>query len=73
MAEAVARAGGVAHLAETVTTRALRGRKRRAETDRQDAVWLRELLAEGRLPEAWIAPAHPPMAVAAAPAKRADR
>jgi hypothetical protein len=45
----------VAHLADTVETRALRGRKRRAKTERQDARWLRELLAEGRLPEAWIA------------------
>jgi transposase len=36
----------------------LRGRKRRAKTDRQDALWLRELLAEGRLPESWIAPEH---------------
>jgi transposase len=50
--------GGTAHLAETVETRALRGRKRRAKTDRQDALWLRELLAEGRLPESWIAPEH---------------
>lgn len=58
VAEAVRRAGGVPHLAETVETRALRGRKRRAKTDRQDALWLRELLAEGRLPEAWIAPEH---------------
>jgi transposase len=58
VAEAVKRAGGVPHLAETVETRALRGRKRRAKTDRQDARWLRELLAEGRLPEAWIAPEH---------------
>ena len=58
VAEAVSCAGGVAHLAETVETRALRGRKRRAKTDRQDAMWLRELLAEGRLPEAWIAPEH---------------
>ena len=58
VAEAVTRAGAVAHLAETVETRALRGRKRRAKTDRQDALWLRELLAEGRLPEAWIAPEH---------------
>ena len=48
----------MAHLAETVETRALRGRKRRAKTDRQDALWLRELLAGGRLPEAWIAPEH---------------
>jgi hypothetical protein len=44
------------HLAEPVETRALRGRKRRAKTDREDARWLRELLAEGRLPEAWIPP-----------------
>ena len=58
VAQAVARAGGVAHLAETVKTRALRGRKRLAKTDRQDALWLRELLAGGRLPEAWIAPEH---------------
>jgi hypothetical protein len=58
VAQAVERAGAVAHLAETVGTRALRGRKRRAKTDRQDALWLRELLAEGLLPEAWIAPEH---------------
>jgi transposase len=58
VAQAVQRVGAIAHLAETVETRALRGRKRRAKTDRQDALWLRELLAEGRLPEAWIAPEH---------------
>jgi transposase len=51
-------AGATPHLAEPVETRALRGRKRRAKTDREDARWLRELLAEGRLPEAWIPPAH---------------
>src|SRR5687767_6669064 len=39
-------------------TSALRGRKRRAKTDREDARWLRTLLLEGRLPEAWIPPAH---------------
>ena len=50
--------GAVPHLAEPVETRALRGRKRRAKTDREDARWLRELLAEGRLPEAWIPPEH---------------
>ncbi|MGH8301455.1 MAG: IS110 family transposase, partial [Steroidobacteraceae bacterium] len=58
VARAVQVCGGIAHLAETVETRALRGRKRRAKTDRQDALWLRELLAEGRLPESWIAPEH---------------
>src|SRR3954452_12701584 len=46
------------HLAEPVEPRALRGRKRRAKTDREDARWLRELLLDGRLPEAWIAPEH---------------
>jgi transposase len=56
--DALAAAGAVAHLAEPVETRALRGRKRRAKTDREDARWLRELLAEGRLPQAWIPPEH---------------
>jgi transposase len=56
--DALAAAGATAHLAEPVETRALRGRKRRAKTDREDARWLRELLADGRLPEAWIAPEH---------------
>jgi Transposase len=58
VARAVQRAGGTPHLAETVEPRALRDRKRRAKTDRQDAQWLRELLAENRLPEAWIGPEH---------------
>jgi transposase len=56
--EALVAAGAVAHLAEPVEARALRGRKRRAKTDREDARWLRELLADGRLPEAWIPPEH---------------
>src|SRR3954453_8514888 len=56
--DALGAAGGTAHLAEPVETRALRGRKRRAKTDREDARWLRELLADGRLPEAWIPPEH---------------
>src|SRR5215208_1896436 len=56
--EALTEAGAVAHLAEPVETSALRGNKRRAKTDREDARWLRELLADGRLPEAWIPPAH---------------
>ncbi len=56
--EALHAAGAVAHLAEPVETSALRGRKRRAKTDREDARWLRTLLCEGRLPEAWIPPAH---------------
>jgi Transposase len=52
------RLGAIAHLAEPVETSALRGRKRRAKTDRADARWLRELLVQGRLPEAWAPPEH---------------
>jgi transposase len=56
--EALGEAGAVAHLAEPGEASALRGPKRRAKTDREDARWLRTLLVEGRLPEAWIPPAH---------------
>src|SRR4051794_36812755 len=56
--DALLAAGATAHLAEPVETSALRGRRRRAKTDREDARWLRELLSEGRLPEAGIAPEH---------------
>jgi transposase len=56
--EALAAAGAVTHLAEPVETNALRAKKRRAKTDRADASWRRTLLCEGRLPEAWIPPAH---------------
>src|SRR5215217_3923936 len=56
--EALVEAGAIPHLAEPVETSALRGRKRRAKTDREDARWLRTLLCDGRLPEAWIPPAH---------------
>jgi transposase len=56
--EELAGAGATAHLAEPAETRALRGPKRRAKTDREDARWLRTLLTEGRLPESWIPPAH---------------
>jgi transposase len=47
-----------AHLAEPADTAAARGRKKRAKTDRADARLLRDLLAEGRLPECWIPPEH---------------
>ena len=56
--EELIRAGAIAHLAEPAETSARRGNKRRAKTDRADARHLRELLAEGRLPEAWLPPAH---------------
>src|SRR4051795_12252410 len=56
--EELRRAGIEAHLAEPADTAAARGPKRRAKTDRTDARLLRDLLAGGRLPEAWIPPAH---------------
>jgi transposase len=56
--EELQRAGIEAHLAEPAETKALRGRKKRAKTDRLDARHLRELLLIGRLPESWIPPEH---------------
>jgi transposase len=56
IAEEMAKAGVVAHLAEPADTSALRGPKLRAKTDRADAKLLRELLATGRLPECYIPP-----------------
>jgi transposase len=58
VAEELARAGCMAHLAEPADTRALRGPKRRAKTDRTDARHLRDLLRTGTLPESWMPPAH---------------
>ena len=56
--EELEKAGIEAHLAEPADTRALRGPKKRAKTDRLDARHLRELLHQGRLPQSWIPPAH---------------
>src|SRR5215218_7257250 len=56
--EELQRAGIEAHLAEPADTSAARGPKRRAKTDWADARLLRELLADDRLPESWIPPAH---------------
>jgi transposase len=56
--EELMRAGVEAHLAEPADTANLRGRKKRAKTDRADARLLRELLAQGRLPESWAPPEH---------------
>ena len=58
VAEELEHAGYAAHLAEPADTRALRGPKRRAKTDRTDAHHLRELLRAGILPESWMPPAH---------------
>lgn len=56
VAEEVARVGGVAHVAEPADAAALRGKKRRAKTDRTDTDHLLDLLVSGRLPESWIPP-----------------
>src|SRR3954468_2498096 len=53
VAEEVARVGGGTPPPEPTETRNLRGRKRRAKTDRTDARHLRQLLVDERLPEAW--------------------
>jgi transposase len=58
VAEELAAAGVTAHVAEPADTAFARGRKRHAKTDRTDARHLRQLLAEGRLPECWVPPAQ---------------
>jgi transposase len=56
--EELERVGVVVHLAEPADTAALRGRKRRAKTDRVDARHLRELVQTARVPESWVPPLH---------------
>ena len=56
VAEELAGAGVAAHVAEPADTAFARGRKRHAKTDKTDSRHLRELLAEGRLPECWVPP-----------------
>ena len=59
VSEELAAAGVGVHLGDPAETAALRGRKKRAKTDRADARLLRTLLLlEGRFPESWIPPAH---------------
>ena len=58
VAEELAAAGVAAHLGEPADTAFARGRKRHAKTDKTDSRHLRTLLAEGRLPECWVAPAQ---------------
>ncbi|HET6189765.1 MAG TPA: IS110 family transposase [Trebonia sp.] len=58
VAEEMAAAGIGAHLAEPADTAFARGRKRHAKTDKTDSRHLRQLLAEGRLPECWVPPAQ---------------
>src|SRR6516162_1968645 len=54
----LAAAGIAVHLAEPADTAFARGRKRHAKTDKTDCRHLRQLLAEGRLPQCWIPPGH---------------
>ncbi len=56
VAEELAAAGVAAHVAGPAGTAFARGRKRHAKTGKTDARHLRQLLAEGRLPECWIPP-----------------
>ena len=58
VSEELAAAGVGVHLGDPAEIAALRGRKKRAKTDRADAKLLRTLLLEGRFPESWIPPAH---------------
>ena len=58
VAEELAAAGVAAHVAEPADTAFARGRKRHAKTDKTDSRHLRQLLAEGLLPECWIPPSH---------------
>jgi transposase len=58
VAEEMAAAGVAAHVAEPADTAFARGRKRHAKTDKTDSRHLRQLLAEGRLPECWVPPSH---------------
>lgn len=58
LVEELERAGLRARLAEPADTKALRGRKKRAKTDRVDARHLRELEQQDRIPQCWIPPVH---------------
>jgi len=58
VAEELAAAGVVAHLGDPAETANLRGRRKRAKTDRADARHQRDLLLQGRLPQCWIPPAE---------------
>src|SRR6266702_2969502 len=58
VAEELAAAGIAAHVGEPADTAFARGRKRHAKTDKTDSRHLRQLLAEGRLPECWIPPSR---------------
>lgn len=58
ISEELAGAGVGVHLGDPAEIAGLRGRKKRAKTDRADARLLRTLVLQGRFPESWIPPAH---------------
>lgn len=58
ISEELAAAGVGVHLGDPAEVAGLRGRKKRAKTDRADARLLRTLVLQGRFPESWIPPAH---------------
>jgi transposase len=57
VAEEMGRAGVRVELAQPADTAALRGKRRKAKTDRADAKLLRDNLAAGRIPGCYIPPA----------------
>ena len=58
VADELTAAGMRPHVADPAEAAALRGRKKRAKTDRADARHLRQLFVDDRVPESWIPPAH---------------
>jgi transposase len=58
IAEELAAVGMRARVADPAEAAALKGKKRRAKTDRADAKHLRMLLVDDRVPDSWIAPHH---------------
>lgn len=58
VAEEVARAGHVAHLADPAEVAGRKGPKRRAKTDRTDCALMTKLALDGDVPDSWIPPAH---------------
>ncbi|NNF56347.1 MAG: IS110 family transposase [Acidimicrobiales bacterium] len=58
LVEELEAAGMRARVADPAEAAALKGKKKRAKTDRADAKHLRMLLVDDRVPDSWIAPAH---------------
>lgn len=58
IAQELAAAGMKPRVADPAEAAALKGKKKRAKTDRADAKHLRMLLVDDRVPDSWIAPGH---------------